>query len=74
MFLSDLRLTFSKLIRGDIIINMEGHIEKPPAFIIEVPKVGDEIGLAPMHIQAWKETYVTPISGLTDEMVDEMMI
>ena len=48
-------------------------MEKQPAFKIEKPKFGDEIGLAPMHIQAWKETYVTPESGLTAEMVDEWL-
>ncbi len=52
---------------------MEGFIEKQPTFKIEAPSVGDENGLAPMHIQAWKETYVTPESGLTVEMVDEML-
>ena len=52
---------------------MEGNIEKQPVFRIEVPKKGDEVGLAPMHIQAWKETYVTPESGLTEDMVDELL-
>lgn len=42
-------------------------------FNIEVPKIGDEIPLASMHIQSWKETYVTPESGLTSEMVDELL-
>ena len=51
---------------------MESYMEKPPAFKIEKPKVGDEIELAPMHIRSWKETYVTPESGLTEEMVDEL--
>lgn len=52
---------------------MEGHIEKQPTFKIEEPKIGDEIALAPMHIKSWKETYVTPESGLTEEMVDELL-
>lgn len=49
--------------------NMKEKLE----FKIEAPKIGDEIGLAPMHIQSWKETYVTPESGLTEEMVDEKL-
>lgn len=52
---------------------MEGHIDTQPTFKIEAPKIGDEIPLAPMHIKAWKETYVTPESGLTEEMVDELL-
>lgn len=50
---------------------MENHIEQQPTFKIEVPKIGDEIEIASMHIKAWKETYITPESGLTEEMVDE---
>jgi len=52
---------------------MENHIEKQPTFKIEEPKIGDEIALAPMHIKSWKETYVTSESGLTEEMVDELL-
>ncbi len=51
---------------------MEGYMEKQPSFKIELPKVGDEVSLAAMHIKSWKETYVNPESGLTEEMVDEM--
>jgi GNAT superfamily N-acetyltransferase len=46
---------------------------KQSTFKIDMPKLGDEIGLAPMHIQSWKETYVTPESCLTEEMVDEKL-
>lgn len=35
--------------------------------------MGDEAELATMHIQSWKETYITPESPLTEEMVDEML-
>jgi len=42
-------------------------------FTIELPEVGDEIFLAPMHIQSWKETYVPLESALTDAVVDEML-
>lgn len=48
-------------------------MEEQPTFKIEAPKMGDEVGLAPMHIQSWKETYITPESGLTSEIVDEMI-
>lgn len=48
-------------------------MEQGPIFKIEEPHVGDENALAPMHIQSWKETYVTPDSGLTEPMVDEMI-
>lgn len=53
--------------------SMENSIEKQPIYKIELPKIGDEVLLAPMHIQAWKESYVTPESGLTEEMVDELL-
>lgn len=52
---------------------MENYTEKEPLFKIELPKVGDELALAPMHIKAWKETYVVPESGLTEEKVDELL-
>ncbi|MEZ4195251.1 MAG: GNAT family N-acetyltransferase [Candidatus Paceibacterota bacterium] len=51
---------------------MENYAEKAPVFRIELPTEGEELALATMHIQAWKETYVVPESGLTNEMVDEM--
>jgi len=52
---------------------MENYSEKEPSFIIELPEEGDELALASMHIQSWKETYVGPESGLTEERVDEML-
>ena len=52
---------------------MESNLERQPIFEIEPPKEGDEIALAPMHIQAWKDAYVVPESGLTEEMIDEML-
>ena len=52
---------------------MERNFEKEPAFKIENPQEGDEIALAPMHIQAWKESYVVPESGLTEESIDKML-
>ncbi len=52
---------------------MENNFEKEPSFRIELPQEGDELGLAPMHIQAWKDAYVGPESGLTDEKVDELL-
>lgn len=47
--------------------------EQQSTFKISMPKIGDEIDLALMHIQSWKETYVTKESGLTEEMVDEKL-
>jgi ribosomal protein S18 acetylase RimI-like enzyme len=52
---------------------MESNLEKIPEFKIESPQLGDELGLAPMHIQAWKESYVVPESGLTEESIDTML-
>lgn len=52
---------------------MENRIERPPVFKIEEAHPGDEVALAPMHVQAWKESYVGTESGLTSEMVDEML-
>ncbi len=42
-------------------------------FKIEAPKLGDEMEIAPMHIQSWKETYVPQSPELTNEMVDEWL-
>jgi len=52
---------------------MSEKIEKQPSFKIEPPQQGDEAAIASMHVQSWKETYITPESGLTDEMVDEFL-
>ncbi len=54
-------------------MSMERYFEKQSICTIEAPAVGDEVLLAPMHIQSWKETYVTPQSGLTEDMVDELL-
>lgn len=54
-------------------IDKLSSVETEPTFKIELPKVGDELALAPMHIKAWKETYVVPESGLTEEKVDELL-
>jgi ribosomal protein S18 acetylase RimI-like enzyme len=51
----------------------ENDIEKEPAFKIERPKVGEEKDLAEMHIQAWKDAYVVPESGLTEESIDKQL-
>jgi GNAT superfamily N-acetyltransferase len=56
-----------------ILFCMEYYVEKEPSFTIELPQEGDEIALAPMHVQAWKESYVSEASGMTDADVDEMM-
>ncbi len=48
----------------------ENSMEREPMFKIELPKIGDEIELAPMHIQAWKDAYIVPESGLTAEAID----
>lgn len=54
-------------------MTIENKIESVPAFKIELPKVGDELGLAEAHIQAWKDAYVVPESGLTEESIDEQL-
>lgn len=48
-------------------------MESEPIFKIDLPQIGDELFLAPVHIQAWKETYVGPESGMTEEDVDAMI-
>lgn len=52
---------------------MENYSEKEPSFKIELPTEGDEVALAPMHIQAWKDAYIVPESGLTEEKIDELL-
>jgi ribosomal protein S18 acetylase RimI-like enzyme len=52
---------------------MKSGNKKESLFKIELPKEGDEINLASMHIQAWKESYVNSETGLTENKVDEMM-
>lgn len=54
-------------------MTIENNLEKGPAFKIEIPKVGDEAELAPMHIQAWKDAYIVPESGLTAESIDAQL-
>jgi GNAT superfamily N-acetyltransferase len=48
-------------------------MSKEHQFTIELPEIGDEIQLATMHVQSWKETYVSKESGLTEVMVDQML-
>jgi ribosomal protein S18 acetylase RimI-like enzyme len=52
---------------------IENNPEKEPEFKIELPKVGDELGLAMAHIQAWKDAYIVPESGLTEESIDSQL-
>jgi GNAT superfamily N-acetyltransferase len=54
-------------------MNTESQIEKQPVFTIELPKIGDELAIGPMHVQSWKESYVTDESGLTEELVEELI-
>ena len=51
-------------------MSRESRLEYEPVFKIESPQVGDELLLAPMHIQAWKDAYIVPESGLTAEAID----
>ncbi len=44
-----------------------------PAFTIELPKEGDEREIGPMHVQSWKESYLNPELGLTEESIDDMV-
>ena len=62
---------FKSLLRNNMTI--ENNLEKQPTFKIEIPEVGDEIFLAPMHIQAWKDAYIVPESGLTEESIDKSL-
>ncbi len=54
-------------------MNPEFQIEKQPVFTIEPPKMGDELAIGPMHVQSWKESYITPESGLTEELIEELV-
>lgn len=54
-------------------MSSETHIEKEPSFTIEPPTLGDEVAIGPMHVRAWKETYITAESGLTEELVEELI-
>ena len=54
-------------------MTIERNLERGPMFKIELPKVGDETELALMHIQAWKDAYVVPESGLTEESIDKQL-
>jgi ribosomal protein S18 acetylase RimI-like enzyme len=48
-------------------------MQNQQTFTITTPREGDEQFLAPMHIQSWKETYLVPQSGLTEEIIDGML-
>ena len=48
-------------------------IEGEQKFTIELPQLGDEVAIGPMHVQAWKESYVTKESGITEEDVDALI-
>jgi len=54
-------------------MTLENGMEKGPIFKIELPREGDEMELARMHIQAWKDAYVVPESGLTEEAIDKQL-
>lgn len=54
-------------------MNIENNMEQRPLFKIEGPQIGEELAIASMHIKAWKESYVTPESGLTNEEIDELL-
>jgi len=54
-------------------MTIENDMEKGPAFKIELPQEGDEEELARMHIQAWKDAYIVPESGLTEESIDAQL-
>jgi ribosomal protein S18 acetylase RimI-like enzyme len=51
-------------------MTMENTLEYEPKFNIEPPQIGDEFPLAKAHIQAWKDAYIVPESGLTEERID----
>jgi GNAT superfamily N-acetyltransferase len=54
-------------------MNPEFQIEKKPTFTIELPKIGDEVAIGPMHVQSWTETYINDEFGITEEVVEELI-
>lgn len=52
---------------------MERVDEKVASFTITPPQIGDELEIGPMHVRAWKESYVRPELGLTETSIDEMV-
>lgn len=52
---------------------MEPKIAHISTFKIEPPKVGDEFAIGPMHVKAWKESYVNPELGATEEVLEGMI-
>jgi len=52
---------------------IEKSVEREAMFKIETPQIGDELAIGPMHVQAWKESYITQESGVTKEVVDALI-
>ncbi len=47
-------------------------MEKTPIFKIENPKEGDEAAIGVMHLQSWRESYMDPERGVTEELINEL--
>lgn len=52
---------------------MDPKMEQEPAFSIEPPQLSDAEKIGPMHIKAWKESYLSPELGVTEEWIDEVI-
>ncbi len=47
-------------------------MEKEPKFTIDNPQEGDDVAVGIMHLRSWKETYINPAKGVTEEVIDEL--
>jgi ribosomal protein S18 acetylase RimI-like enzyme len=54
-------------------MTIENSLESETVFKIELPEVGEELEIAKAHIQAWKDAYIVPESGLTEESIDAQL-
>lgn len=41
-------------------------------FIIENPKIGDEVAVGKVHLQSWKESFINDESSLDEAIVDKL--
>lgn len=47
------------------------EIEHQSEFEIRPPVDGDEVGIGPMQVQAWREAYLHPEIGVTDDAIQD---
>lgn len=48
-------------------------VEKQATLRIEPPRMGDERAIGPMHVQAWKESYLNTEIGITEKVINELI-